>query len=145
MRFFSSLSYITYPYLTIIVYLFYNICSRLIWCPYLNTVEEDGEEEDTSCAYLLLLTHGQTVEIWDLNTVIDEHGTGPLRPEVIIFSVLDLDNIIYLKYTLQKKEDKNTCFVLKGEPDFCHFLVIGGLKPFLDRNNGFREPIARKW
>lgn len=74
-----------------------SICFRLIWCPYLNTIEEDGEEEDTSCAYLLLLTHGQTVEIWDLNTVIDEHGTGPLRPEVKIFS-LEFRLPIYVEY-----------------------------------------------
>ncbi len=75
----------------------------MIWCPYLNTTEEgEEEEEDTSCAYLLLLTHGETVEIWDLNTVIDEHGTGPLRPEVDFYFISQQkqDNVIFIFYSL---------------------------------------------
>jgi hypothetical protein len=39
--------------------------------------------------------------------------------------ILDISNVSYL--------DAKGVF-LKGEQDLCHFLVIGALKPFLDRN-----------
>ena len=29
-----------------------------------------------------MLTHGEECEVWHVDTVVEEHGTGPLRPEV---------------------------------------------------------------
>ena len=29
---------------------------------------------------MLLLTHGAMAEVWSLNTVLEEHGSGPLTP-----------------------------------------------------------------
>ena len=43
---------------------------------------------------------------------------------------------IFLKKILNIKSFNENCdfILIKGEPVLCHFLVIGALKPFLNRN-----------
>ena len=44
--------------------------------------DDDDDEDGESSARLLVLTHGDDCEVWHVDTVVENHGTGPLRPEV---------------------------------------------------------------
>jgi len=62
--------------------------------------DEDDEDDVESSARLLVLTHGDDCEVWHVDTVVEKHGTGPLRPEVKYLSLkttklcLDLINFV---------------------------------------------------
>jgi len=52
---------------------------RLVWCPFVPG--PDSDPADTQSGHrMLLLTHGAMAEVWSLNTVLEEHGSGPLTP-----------------------------------------------------------------
>ena len=70
--------------------------TRLIWCPYMKVSDEDEDEDEDDeedgeiSAGLLVLTHGDDCEVWHVDTVVDKHGTGPLRPEVCSNSLIKI-------------------------------------------------------
>ena len=53
-------------------------------------MEEDGEDGKDSAGKLLVITHGQQAEMWNLDTVVDTHGPGPLAPQDVTQGVLSL-------------------------------------------------------
>lgn len=52
-----------------------NEIHRLLWCPYLPDDEEAANNSPAS-ARLLVLTHGTTAEIWDIDLVLQDHNVG---------------------------------------------------------------------
>ncbi|XP_069976332.1 enhancer of mRNA-decapping protein 4, partial [Penaeus vannamei] len=56
---------------------------RIIWCPYIPD-EQGGEEDIDDPAYLLVLTHGNRAEIWNINVVLREYGKGQIMRDRIL-------------------------------------------------------------
>lgn len=54
------------------------------------------EDDDDNSARLLVLTHGDECEVWHVDTVVEEHGTGPLRPEVNFNVCLFWSGLVWL-------------------------------------------------
>lgn len=55
---------------------------RVVWCPYVP--EEDSDSSEISyddVAKLLVLTHDSKAELWNVGTVTNRYGVGPLRPD----------------------------------------------------------------
>ena len=53
---------------------------RLIWCPYLP---DDDDDDEPSPSKLLVLTHSNVAEMWNVDMVVSEYGAGPLNPSQI--------------------------------------------------------------
>ena len=51
---------------------------RLLWCPYLpeNDDEVSSASTDCSSARLLVLTHGNVTEMWNIDMVLRDHSIG---------------------------------------------------------------------
>ncbi|XP_042891088.1 enhancer of mRNA-decapping protein 4-like [Penaeus japonicus] len=56
---------------------------RIIWCPYIPD-EQGGEDDIDDPAYLLVLTHGNRAEIWNINIVLHEYGKGQIMRDRIL-------------------------------------------------------------
>lgn len=52
-----------------------NEVHRILWCPYLP-MDEDESAVDSSSARLLVLTHGNVAEIFDIDMVLEDHSVG---------------------------------------------------------------------
>ncbi|XP_035228571.1 enhancer of mRNA-decapping protein 4-like [Stegodyphus dumicola] len=63
--------------------------NRVIWCLYIpdenDNAEEDAGSDDVST--LLVVTHNERAEIWNINTVIKEHGLGNLTLDEVKIGV----------------------------------------------------------
>ena len=64
---------------------------RLVWCPYVPDPESDGDQ--ASGHRMLVLTHGPMAEVWSLDTVLEEHGSGPLAPSDVEHGLLEIRDI----------------------------------------------------
>ena len=51
---------------------------RLLWCPYLPENEDEVSSTSTDCssARLLVLTHGNVTEMWNIDMVLRDHSIG---------------------------------------------------------------------
>jgi len=63
---------------------------RLIWCPYLPEVADEDDDVGDSAGKLLVITHGEKAEMWNLDMVVEAHGPGPLAPQDVSQGVLSL-------------------------------------------------------
>ena len=64
---------------------------RLVWCPYVP--EPDSEVDTRAGLRMLVLTHGATAEVWSLDTVLEEHGSGPLTPADVEHGLITIREI----------------------------------------------------
>lgn len=73
---------------------------RLIWCPFIPEAEtSEASEPDTSedsgvddASKLLVLTHNEVVEMWNVDVVNKEYGSGPLEPSEVHVGFLTIDH-----------------------------------------------------
>ena len=64
---------------------------RLVWCPFVP--EPDSETDVRAGHRMLLLTHGATAEVWSLDQVLEEHGSGPLTPTDVEHGLMTIQEI----------------------------------------------------
>ncbi len=60
-------------------------------CPYLPD-DDEGDMEDPSPAKLLVVTHGAVAEMWNVDMVVGEYGSGPLSPSSVTVGRLTIDD-----------------------------------------------------
>ncbi|XP_013379353.1 enhancer of mRNA-decapping protein 4 isoform X2 [Lingula anatina] len=68
---------------------------RVIWCPYIPDEEEEQGTEDMpthDAGKLLVVTHDEKAELWSVDMVNGEYGTGPHRAEDIDIGFLAIEN-----------------------------------------------------
>lgn len=69
---------------------------RVIWCPYIPEVPDDIEDNDEPSSsqhlpsYLLALSRGRKVELWNVKMVIDIHQEGPVKPGMVETGYLEI-------------------------------------------------------
>ncbi|XP_026271713.1 enhancer of mRNA-decapping protein 4 isoform X1 [Frankliniella occidentalis] len=71
-----------------------GLIHRLIWCPYIPEEDSDAKQpEDEEVANMLVVTHGPRAEIWNVQMVIQKHGTDKeLHPEDVKEGLLSLNH-----------------------------------------------------
>ena len=68
-----------------------EVVHRLVWCPFVP--EPDSDLDTQSGQRMLVLTHGAVAEVWSLNTVLEEHGSGPLTPADVEHGLMTIKEI----------------------------------------------------
>ncbi|XP_074645711.1 enhancer of mRNA-decapping protein 4-like isoform X2 [Tubulanus polymorphus] len=59
---------------------------RLIWCPYIpddDITEDDDIDPSEDVGKLLVLTHDNIAELWNIELILKEYGTGTFQPSEI--------------------------------------------------------------
>ncbi|KAK3914051.1 Enhancer of mRNA-decapping protein 4 [Frankliniella fusca] len=71
-----------------------GLIHRLIWCPYIPEEDSDTKQpEDEEVANMLVVTHGPRAEIWNVEMVVQKHGTDKeLHPEDVKEGLLSLNH-----------------------------------------------------
>jgi len=69
---------------------------RIIWCPHVPDGDEDSAEDsdDPSPARLLVLTHNDVAEMWNVDIVLRDHApiTGPITSSQVKSGMLRVDD-----------------------------------------------------
>lgn len=64
---------------------------RVIWCPFIPDDCDDSSMTESStqdASRVLVLTHNEKAEIWNIELVTKEHGNGPLKVEDVDFGLI---------------------------------------------------------
>lgn len=71
-----------------------DVSFRVFWCPYIpDPVFDDDTDEAPSThlpSYLLALSRGRKVELWNVKMVADVHQEGPVKPGVVEMGYLEI-------------------------------------------------------
>ncbi|ESO82694.1 hypothetical protein LOTGIDRAFT_108799, partial [Lottia gigantea] len=65
---------------------------RIIWCPYIPDDTDDTISENIDSSKVLVLTHSERAEIWNIDMIIREHGSGPIDPRNIDLGMISIDS-----------------------------------------------------
>lgn len=68
---------------------------RVIWCPFIPDDCDDSSVTESStqdASRVLVLTHGEKSEIWNVDMVTREHGSGPLSVDDVEFGLIRIDS-----------------------------------------------------
>ncbi|VDI24652.1 enhancer of mRNA-decapping protein 4 [Mytilus galloprovincialis] len=66
---------------------------RVIWCPFIPDDCDDSSMTESStqdASRVLVLTHNEKAEIWNIELVTKEHGNGPLDAEDVDFGLIKI-------------------------------------------------------
>lgn len=64
---------------------------RVIWCPFIPDDCDDSSNTESStqdASRVLVLTHNEKAEIWNIDLVTKEHGNGPLKVDDIDYGLI---------------------------------------------------------
>ncbi|XP_046677270.1 enhancer of mRNA-decapping protein 4-like, partial [Homalodisca vitripennis] len=69
---------------------------RVIWCPFIPELPDEIEEEDVQeaaedVAWLLALSRGKKMELWNIKMVTKRHSTGPVKPGMVKMGYLEIN------------------------------------------------------
>ncbi|XP_033754002.1 enhancer of mRNA-decapping protein 4-like isoform X2 [Pecten maximus] len=68
---------------------------RLIWCPFIPDDSDDSSVTESStqdASRVLVLTHKEKAEIWNVDLVTKEYSSGPLLAEDVEFGLIQIDS-----------------------------------------------------
>lgn len=68
---------------------------RLIWCPFIPDDTDDSSVTESStqdASRVLVLTHKEKAEIWNVDLVTKEYSSGPLLAEDVEFGLIQIDS-----------------------------------------------------
>ncbi|XP_062607196.1 enhancer of mRNA-decapping protein 4-like, partial [Saccostrea cucullata] len=68
---------------------------RVIWCPFIPDDCDDSSVTESStqdASRVLVLTHGERCEIWNIDMVTREHGSGPIPVDDVEFGLIRIDS-----------------------------------------------------
>lgn len=64
--------------------------SRVIWCPFIPDDAQDEEDSGEDISWLLAVTRGNKIEVWNTKLVIDGHGNSPVTPGQVELGYLEV-------------------------------------------------------
>ncbi|KAL4234139.1 enhancer of mRNA decapping 4 [Mactra antiquata] len=70
---------------------------RVIWCPYIPDDSDDSNVTDSStqtdnASRVLVLTNDEKAEIWSVDLVVKEYGSGPLLPSNVDVGLIQINS-----------------------------------------------------
>ncbi|XP_014769268.1 enhancer of mRNA-decapping protein 4 isoform X2 [Octopus bimaculoides] len=65
---------------------------RVFWCPYIPDESEDDTSQDNSFSKMLLITHGEKAEIWNVDMVCQKYGTDSVISNEVTCGVLRINS-----------------------------------------------------